>query len=1103
MSLGNIRVELELNDKNFTVRTIKAGETVRKLGRDFDNTKKSIGNIEKAVGGILPKLRDFAITASILRGGIHSLWQKSIIDTNAQIERMTFLLKGMSQATTESGRIKEAADDLEYLFDQAERAPFSLNEMTNSLVKMRSVGLEDARFGLESLTNAVAQFGGTDETLHRATIAIQQMAGKGVISMEELRQQLGEAVPTAIKLMARSMNLTYQQLVDNIATGRVEANDALKRMFAEMDRTMGGAAQNMMATWSGMVSRLSTRWTRLQVTVGNAGMFEAAKDALGKLIDELDPNRIEATAQAWGNFLGEAISNMVILTEYIIEHNEVITSLIKSLGALFIAYKVIGGVATFLGTTSKALGTYTAAQLAANAATAAMMGPTVAAAASMTTTAVAASKLSTVIGVLAASLRFLAGPWGIVIGLATAAGLAFFDFGNDVDRATEMVDKHALALDKDSKKTLESAIASKRALNEVLSKDFAGAQSKFDFLSSSGFSDERIAQAKASMDGLKAHYEANAEELADLEKLSAESQLARETNLTEHKLEVLRISLAKKNADLTASYSDESEKLAKALDAEEVTLVQYTTRKKEIIAKFYESQIEATAGEGLRIAEQMIGASRDDMVALQGELKGLKEIEDAIRKRKDEQVLDADREAKLLARKGGNSQIENFVTQTTANIAKLKADLLDGSTSVAKFEAMLKGGFYGEDGESLLAGGFVGGKDLSQIRAMLVEMDKYKEAVKEARVAERAGESLESLYRKSNQELATAKNLLLTGDDESFIDKTARRVDELLLNMPNATQEIIDMGEAIKSHARDTSGVLDAAKLIEETKTMNTEALDERQKFLNEFRKKSDDAAKILIGIESKSVDVQKELWAAYYDYIAALEDEYARNTETATDRLLREWEDTTGRMQDATADWLDDATDKLTDFIVTGKGGFTELVESILRDIVKLQLQGNISDILGGSGGGSGGSGLLSSLGGLIGGNTGSNFAGSDLEYAMFDLFAFAKGGIMSSGGSMPLNMYANGGVANTPQLAMFGEGRMAEAYVPLPDGRTIPVTMSGGGQSAPSVQVNVINQTSQEVTANQGQMKFDGKKMILDVVMSAAGTPGPFRDSMKGALR
>jgi phage-related minor tail protein len=69
----------------------------------------------------------------------------------------------------------------------------------------------------------------------------------------------------------------------------------------------------------------------------------------------------------------------------------------------------------------------------------------------------------------------------------------------------------------------------------------------------------------------------------------------------------------------------------------------------------------------------------------------------------------------------------------------------------------------------------------------------------------------------------------------------------------------------------------------------------------------------------------------------------------------------------------------------------------------------------------------------------------------------AFADGGIMSSLGSMPLNKYANGGIANSPQLALFGEGRHPEAYVPLPDGRSIPVSMKGGGGSSMTNHINV----------------------------------------------
>ena len=104
----------------------------------------------------------------------------------------------------------------------------------------------------------------------------------------------------------------------------------------------------------------------------------------------------------------------------------------------------------------------------------------------------------------------------------------------------------------------------------------------------------------------------------------------------------------------------------------------------------------------------------------------------------------------------------------------------------------------------------------------------------------------------------------------------------------------------------------------------------------------------------------------------------------------------------------------------------------------------------------------------------------------------AFANGGVMTEYGTLPLQKYANGGIAKKPQVAIYGEGKMPEAYVPLPDGRTIPVTMSGAAQGggdvntvASSVQI-VINVdksggSSEEVNGNaeNSQMKSLANKI------------------------
>jgi tape measure domain-containing protein len=56
---------------------------------------------------------------------------------------------------------------------------------------------------------------------------------------------------------------------------------------------------------------------------------------------------------------------------------------------------------------------------------------------------------------------------------------------------------------------------------------------------------------------------------------------------------------------------------------------------------------------------------------------------------------------------------------------------------------------------------------------------------------------------------------------------------------------------------------------------------------------------------------------------------------------------------------------------------------------------------------------------------------------------FSFAAGGIMTPQGPVPLRTYARGGIATAPQAAIYGEGSTPEAFIPLPDGRRVPVAL------------------------------------------------------------
>ncbi len=89
---------------------------------------------------------------------------------------------------------------------------------------------------------------------------------------------------------------------------------------------------------------------------------------------------------------------------------------------------------------------------------------------------------------------------------------------------------------------------------------------------------------------------------------------------------------------------------------------------------------------------------------------------------------------------------------------------------------------------------------------------------------------------------------------------------------------------------------------------------------------------------------------------------------------------------------------------------------------------------------------------------------------------FSFAGGGVIpkASGGYIGNKKprgYRSGGIATEPTY-LVGEGRYNEAVVPLPDGRSIPVQMKGGGSNV-VVNVNVSSdgQTTSALESDQGQ--------------------------------
>ena len=104
------------------------------------------------------------------------------------------------------------------------------------------ISLQLTKDAFEQTAVAGLAFGLTTEQSARSLQALQQIASKGVVSMEEIRQQLGEQLPVALAATAQGAGMQIGELIDLIESGSYKAEDFFAAYAKGMKTFNDGAA---------------------------------------------------------------------------------------------------------------------------------------------------------------------------------------------------------------------------------------------------------------------------------------------------------------------------------------------------------------------------------------------------------------------------------------------------------------------------------------------------------------------------------------------------------------------------------------------------------------------------------------------------------------------------------------------------------------------------------------------------------------------------------------------------------------------------------------------------------------------------------------------
>jgi len=122
------------------------------------------------------------------------------------------------------------------------------------------------------------------------------------------------------------------------------------------------------------------------------------------------------------------------------------------------------------------------------------------------------------------------------------------------------------------------------------------------------------------------------------------------------------------------------------------------------------------------------------------------------------------------------------------------------------------------------------------------------------------------------------------------------------------------------------------------------------------------------------------------------------------------------------------------------------------------------------------------------------------------------AMGNVVTAEGPLSLSRYAyggvhrsSGGIARRPTLSLFGEGRTPEAYVPLPDGRTIPVTLDQRERVNPVAPLSALGAPPVSMTTNVSIEPPAGHEAKMERRQNASGGEDlkiAFRDGVRSVV-
>ena len=294
---AELLTQIQKNDRALKAADATMGQHTRSVG-NYANALQGLAT--GGLPGFLSSIGPVGIALGVVTAGL-----TKFVSTASDMERLNNMLLATSRDTDAFSKSQQ------FLIKTSKELGFEYETLATAYAKLNASTRDTAAEGkitqdvFHGFTVAGAALHLTNDKIAESLYAVQQMFDKTTVQSQELKLQLANSMPGAVKIFADAMGVSTKRLGEMMEKGELLAIDVLPKVAAALEKTYGEAAKKNADQLVGSWANVNTEAQLLVKTLNDDAHVTGFFASLNKRLSETMTNvRLAVKDKAWVELAG-------------------------------------------------------------------------------------------------------------------------------------------------------------------------------------------------------------------------------------------------------------------------------------------------------------------------------------------------------------------------------------------------------------------------------------------------------------------------------------------------------------------------------------------------------------------------------------------------------------------------------------------------------------------------------------------------------------------------------------------------------------------------------------------------------------------------------